>query len=283
MLRFFGDQIWYCNLNVVFRFSNLKYLSVNSAGIQSYPLNMFERSPLPKLEILEVLNLIRLDSSTASELIRRNSHVEFLTISHSDVDSNVGGRLTNLKGYSTKRSTGGDEILVRFGNIWQIKKVAIEQTRYMGAIQLFQSLHDWADTLNDLYLEDPFSRDENSTLTQSKTLRLELPNVRRLSIQSFYPFFMDFVLPLSNALEHLEIYVHARWYKENKDWIKVKKQQTIELVGFREKMHLSNIWNFFRNMKTIELVCQRPVVRNQVLCTQTRVVRWCTLEIVKEY
>ncbi len=118
--------------------------------------------------------------------------------------------------------------------------------------------------MTDVSLNEPVCIiDENTVLTQSNNLRLKLPRVRRLSIRGFHTFFMDFVLPIQ-ALEHLQIYIHVRWNQGHNDCSSVKNIQTIKLIGYRETMNSSYIWNLFSKLKTIELVCDAPNVRDKI-------------------
>lgn len=277
LLECFGSEIWYCVLSLNLRsmtplqvaqylqqilcfLPNLKYLKV--ANITNHSVQ-FTNNPLPHLRNLEVLCFDTVDSSISSELIRSNYHVNFLNIYNSTIKANVD-LVRNLRGYSTWHSITGEQLLTRFGHKWKLQKLKIENSRSMFGLQLFKLLvTNWNETLTNVCLDHPFGMDASTIFVQSKSLCLDLPHVRRLSVLSRHAFFINFALPMK-SLEYLKIYWESLW-DENSD--RISKEQNIELVGFLENMQLSNIWNFFPNLKATNteisgitirtFVCQR--------------------------
>lgn len=281
LLKLYGCHLWYCDIFIssfcfgsstelymklrewLKRMPNLKTLRILDQGEgQITPISekrVISRKPLPSLKDLQILELKYLASQIVRELVRRNDHVSVLKLHGIDdkpVEQTslirVGNELTNLKEFSVSSSVSGSKMMEEFGSLWKLEKIHLINIP-IPASQLFKDILcvNWGDTLSDLFLGDPFSgKNPDTNFEQSKNLRLELPHLKILTLDIGESYFLDFVLPLKN-LEYLEAKLlnPERYPGAYRD--KVREQQTIEWVGFKEKMEMSNIWKHFGKLNTV--------------------------------
>ncbi len=272
LLELYGKEVWYCctswyvysttiGKEVCSELStwlglmpNLKFLNVQGPEkVKCLSRKDLLGNPIPKLEKLEMLDFDETNGLILSEMLRVNNHVKVLRMANisSGVNLEVGRSLSNLKDFSPMPSKMGDKMLEQFGHHRkQLNKLyLVHASKYFGKME-----RDWGSTLTELDLRDPFGKEKATILRESRDLRLNLPGIRRLSVWIKGLFYLDFIKPMEGSLEHLEII--GRDFKKcgtKEDMARVKKEQSIELVGFEKRMKESNIWKLFGKLETVKM------------------------------
>ncbi len=241
---------------------NLKFLQIRiKPRLKLVDWYNFGLIQFPKLKSVEVLYLESLPSGFGSELIRNYSHVTHLIITDMQETDLLFSRTKPWLQLSYLKNRIG----VKNGNILYKLKYEREcyvrthydahPTLFLNVADAFNNVQDyWSDTLTEVYLQMPFGYDNETTLKESRHFRLRLEAVRKMTIcTANLLFFLDFAVKFRHSLEHLEIQWDSESTITKKYQERMEKEQVIQLFGFENKMHMSNIWEFFDKLKTIKM------------------------------
>lgn len=249
---------------------NLQNLIIaDLAHYQPYPT--LKRLP-PIWKNLQSLKFVSVGSTLYNAIICDNNSVSKLIIEKSSFvinmegDINLNCRFENLEQLELKGCTWNEIKMLslsKFLNYRPMKKFHLQF--YPGTLSsaihwtdLFEVLSQtFNETLRELVLVIPEETEEEGLkriLKESRKSRLNMKKLRKLDLTVKNDCSFDFLLGMSESLEWLRICVDKwKWSNASKEMLKVKRRQTLKIVGYQERLYKSNIWKLFPKLKTVVL------------------------------
>lgn len=227
---------------------NLKALEITGGFLgEKFSDEFISQNRLPNLKHLEMLRLKYTHETVSILFLQKYNHISHLTVTGiNNIETRILTSLAYLQTFCTKGLLFEHNVLDT--SSWQLSKLQFTIQNLIECPLYFHLLNEkYSNTLVDLCI-----RNEREIMVwkESKYLKLMLSRLKRFSIHMTSIFFLDFILPLKNSLENLEI----KCTHENAENIShVKVVQNIDFVGFQDQMQNSNIWTMFKKLKMIKI------------------------------
>lgn len=118
--------------------------------------------------------------------------------------------------------------------------------------ELILSLPMFYNTYNSGYCEP--------CILDNREARMNVPNAKRLNLVVENDCCFDFVLGMKTSLDYLYIFAHTWESYMSLDCRgkKRKRNETLKIWGYHNKMNKSNIWVLFPKLKEVELRAIEP-------------------------
>ncbi len=238
---------------------NLKVLEIAGGALgETLSDELFSQNPLPNLHQLEMIRFKYVNQTMVKPFLQNYTQISHLALKGmNDVEQEVLCSLTKLV---TFISTGSlNDIRILKNTRWRLTKLSLIIDNLADAAVYFETFRDkWTDTLVDLNIKNDR---ESLFWEESKYLALRLQKIKRFSIYITSMFYLDFILPLKNTLEYLEI----KFTHENPDNIaKAMDNQHIVFVGYEDQLQSSNLWEIFRKLKSVKVEFNPGYLKRQI-------------------
>lgn len=227
-------------------------------------------NPLPYCQQLRFLSTINLHAPFLTGLLR-NHELQLNMLSVHQIQGNEPVQIynlhllemPNLRQVSLSCFSSAEYFNLRQAT-WPLTRIHLDLSSCQGVVwaQLCDTLEKWADSLTDLYIKFPRPADEQTLhefLINSYTYRLNLPAVKRLSLVFWSIHYLDFILPMQNSLEYLDVCVYWDMFTD----YEIPHAQKIDFMGYFDRLERnpnlifeSNIWTLFPNISRVDVYDQ---------------------------
>lgn len=227
--------------------------------------------PSPLFKSIQFIDTENVPTTVFNELITKCNNLTQLQVERKDFHLDYGiftMTFPNLTALNIKFCTIADfEKLENCNMSMKLKRFYFwyeESSQFFPWSRLFRALENQLGANCEelvLQLPMPKSNEEiNQVLVDSRSCRLNLPNLQRITIFDDMAYCLDFLLPCKVSLEQIvlrysndedddAIAQHIR--NTERRFPEFEKGQSIGFLGFREKLEESNIWGEFSKLRRI--------------------------------